>query len=101
MKAVNYTQVSMKAVGSPFDFSLDTVFDEQQDHYALMQSGWDCGGRVRGNLVYVTLRDDKVYIEYDGIERGISEELIKRGIPQEKIALAFLSPSNESAPVLA
>jgi hypothetical protein len=76
---------------------LDTVFDEQQDHYALMQSGWDRGMRVRGNLIYVTLRDDKVYIEYDGIERGISEELIRRGISKEKIVLAFLAPVGEQA----
>lgn len=75
---------------------LDTVFDEQQDHYALMQSGWDRGVRVRGNLIYVTLRSDKVYIEYDGIERGIHHELIKRGVPEEKIVLAFLSPSSEA-----
>lgn len=74
---------------------LDTVFDEQQDHYALMQSGWDRGVRVRGNLIYVVLRDNKVYIEYDGIERGISDELIRRGIPKEEIVLAFLSPSSE------
>ncbi|MCG8350889.1 MAG: XisI protein [Chloroflexales bacterium] len=75
---------------------LDTVFDEQQDHYALMQSGWDRGVRVRGNLIYVTLRDNKVHIEYDGIEHGISDELIRRGVPKEKIVLAFLSPSSES-----
>lgn len=74
---------------------LDTVFDEEQDHYALMQSGWDRGIRVRGNLIYLTLRDGKVYIEYDGIERGIRDELIRRGIPKERIVLAFLSPSPE------
>ena len=74
---------------------LDTVFDEQQDHYALMQSGWDRGLRVRGNLIYITLRGDKVYIEYDGIERGIGDELLRRGIPKDKIVLAFLSPSSE------
>jgi hypothetical protein len=51
--------------------------------------------RVRGNLIYVTLRDGKVYIECDGIERGIRDELVRRGIPQENIVLAFLSPSNE------
>lgn len=72
---------------------LDTVFDEQQGHYALMQSGWDSGVRVRGNLIYVTLHDDKVYIEYDGIECGIKDELVRRGIPEEQIVLAFLSPS--------
>ena len=79
------------------DIRLDTVFDEQQDRYALMQSGWDRGLRVRGNLLYLTLRDDKVWIEYDGMERGISEELIQRGIPKEKIIFAFLSPSKEKA----
>ena len=78
------------------DIRLDTVFDEQQDHYALMQSGWDRGVRVRGNLLYVTLHDDKIYIEYDGIEQGIRNELIQRGIPADKIVLAFLSPSSEA-----
>ncbi len=34
---------------------LDTVFGESQDHYALMQVGWDRGARIRGNLIYVTL----------------------------------------------
>lgn len=80
---------------------LDTVFDEQQDHYALMQSGWDRGVRVRGNLIYVTLDHNKVYIEYDGIEQGIRNELIRRGIPEEDIVLAFLSPANDAELLLA
>ena len=29
---------------------LETVFDEEQDRYALMQVGWDRGVRVRGTL---------------------------------------------------
>jgi hypothetical protein len=83
------------------DIRLDTIFDERQDHYALMQSGWDRGVRVRGNLIYVTLRGDKIYIEYDGTENGVSDELIKRGIPKDKIVFAFLSPTSEKDPVLA
>ena len=77
------------------DIRLDTIFDEQQGHYALMQSGWDRGVRVRGNLIYVILRGDKVYIEYDGIEQSIRHDLINRGIPEDKIVLAFLSPIDE------
>jgi hypothetical protein len=43
----------------------------------------------------VTLQEDKVHIEYDGIEHGISDELIRRGIPEDKIVLAFLTPTGE------
>ncbi len=72
------------------DIRLETIFDETQDRYGLMQVGWDRGRRVRGNLIYITLRNDKVYIEYDGIEHGISNDLIAGGIPEEKIVLSLL-----------
>jgi hypothetical protein len=70
---------------------LDPVFDDAHDRYALMQVGWNRGRRVRGNLIYVTLQEGKVYIEYDGIEQGITDELIQQGIPFEHIVLAFQS----------
>jgi XisI protein len=75
------------------DIRLDTVFDENQDHYALMQAGWDRGQRVRGNLIYVTLQNHQVWIEYDGMEQGITDDLIAAGIPSERIVLAFLPES--------
>lgn len=78
------------------DIRLDTVFDEAQERYALMQIGWDRGRRVRGNLIYVTLQDGKVWVEYDGMEPGITQDLIEGGIPEERIILAFL-PENQVA----
>lgn len=68
----------------------------------MKQVRWSCKRALNGhgNKSAAELLAEIPYA-YDGIERGISEELIKRGIPQEKIVLAFLSPSNESAPVLA
>ena len=72
------------------DIRLDTVFDEIGDRYALMQVGWDRGRRVRGNLIYITLEEGKVYIEYDGMECGITQNLIDQGIPENDIVLTFL-----------
>ncbi len=69
---------------------LDTVFDDTQDRYALMQTGWSQGRRVRGNLIYITLHDNRIYLEYDGMEQGITQDLIDRGVPSEQICLAFL-----------
>ena len=81
------------------DIRLDVVFDETHDRYALMQVGWDSGRRVRGNLVYITLHDDKVYVEYDGLERGITSELTSKGIPAHKVILAFLPESPTAAAI--
>ena len=71
------------------DVRLDTVFDEANDRYALMQVGWVRGRRVRGNLIYVTLGEGKVWIEYDGMEQGITQDLVDAGISQERIVFAF------------
>jgi XisI protein len=68
---------------------LDPVFDETNDRYALMQVGWDKQRRVRGNLIYLTIQNDRVFIEYDGTETGITDELVAAGIPRDNIVLAF------------
>jgi XisI protein len=71
------------------DIRLDPVFDEANERYALMQVGWDRQRRVRGNLIYVTIQKDRVFIEYDGTENGITDELVTEGIPRDNITLAF------------
>ncbi len=62
-----------------------------------MQVGWDRGRRVRGNLIYVTVGQDSVRVEYDGIEHGITEDLIRGGIPEDRIVLAYLPEMAQSA----
>ena len=100
----NYREIVKKTIGryaklrpSHGNIRLDTVFDEAQGRYALMQVGWDRGRRVRGNLIYVTVADEQVQIEYDGIEHGIINDLVSAGIPQEQIVLTFID--DERLPV--
>ncbi len=80
-----------KFVPSHGNIRLDTVFDDKQGRYALMQVGWDRDRRVRGNLIYITIQDGQVWVEYDGMEQGITQDLIKSGIAPERIVLKFVS----------
>jgi len=75
---------------------LEVVFDDIHQRYALMQVGWNRGQRVRGNLLYITLNNGQVWLEYDGIGYGISQELINQGIAEKDIILAYL-PQEEFA----
>ena len=41
---------------------------------------------MRGNLIYITLQDGKIQIEYDGMERGITQDLLAAGIDEGAIS---------------
>jgi hypothetical protein len=77
------------------EIRLDVVFDEEHDRYALMQTGWSGGRRVRGNLIYTTIESNQIRIEYDGMEKGITDDLIDRGVPIAQIVHAFLVEPKE------
>jgi XisI protein len=77
------------------EIRLDVVFDEEHDRYALMQTGWSGGRRVRGNLIYATIESNQIHIEYDGMEKGITDDLIDRGVPIAQIVHAFLVEPKE------
>lgn len=72
------------------DIRLEPIFDETNDRYVLMQTGWDQGHRVRGNLIFISLQDEEVHIEYDGIEHGVTDDLIRNGIPEDRIVLSYM-----------
>jgi hypothetical protein len=75
------------------EIQIQTVFDREQDHYLLMLVGWEGIRREHGCLVHVDLIDGKFWIQRDGTERGIAQELLDTGVPRDRIVLAFRSPA--------
>lgn len=75
----------------PSHGSIDTelIVDEQRDHYELMHVGWDGPRRVHGCVIHLDIRDGKVWVQYDGTNRPVAEELVEAGIPREDIVLGF------------
>lgn len=68
------------------------VIDAEHDLYLLISTGWAGHRRIRGTTLFLRLRDGQVWIEEDWTEEGISKELVKAGIPEVDIVLAFQSP---------
>ncbi|HSK03408.1 MAG TPA: XisI protein [Kofleriaceae bacterium] len=75
------------------DVQVEAIFDDAQGHYELMYAGWHGSRRIHGSVIHADIRDGKVWIQHDGTEQGIADDLVEAGIPKEHIVLAFHPPS--------
>ena len=81
------------ALGAPDETSEpQTLFDRNHDHYQLLEVGWDHSERIFQCIVHVDLKQNKIWIQRDLTETGITAELLERGVPKEDIVLAFHAP---------
>ena len=71
---------------------VETILDDENGHYELLHIGWDQWKRIHGCVIHIDVREDKIYIQHDGTEEGIADELIALGIPKDAIVLAFKHP---------
>ncbi len=74
------------------EFETQLLFDDEGGHYYLMRVGWDGLRRIHACLLHVDLKGQKIWIQRDGVEEGITQEFVARGVPKEDIVLAFHAP---------
>jgi hypothetical protein len=75
------------------DVELETIYDTTKDHYQLLSVGWNKHQRIHGSILHLDIRDNKIWVQYDGTEEGIANRLVELGVPQEDIVLGFHPPS--------
>jgi hypothetical protein len=71
------------------DIRTEAVVDRERDHYEVMQVGWNAGRRVHGSIIHIDIRDGKVWIEHNGTDARLGEELVAAGLPRNDIVLGF------------
>ncbi|MEB3212878.1 MAG: XisI protein [Leptolyngbyaceae bacterium] len=76
-------------LGETDDIQLETIIDAQNHHYLLVEVGWQNGRRIYGTLLHIDIIDQKLWIQQDGTEEGIADELVTLGIPKHQIVLGF------------
>lgn len=74
------------------EIDIEIVIDPRRDHYELLHVGFDGLRRVHGTVLHVDIRGEKIWIQYDGTDRPLAEELVRAGVPREAVVLAFYPP---------
>jgi hypothetical protein len=74
------------------EIEVEVIIDEQAGHYELLHNGWANGYRVHGAVIHIDIKGDKIWIQHDGTEYGVANNLVEAGVPKDKIVLAFKSP---------
>jgi XisI protein len=69
-----------------------TVFDTVYDHCQVVSVGWEGSQRLYGCLIHVDIKDEKIWIQYDGTEYSIAQELINSGVSPQSIVVAYHAP---------
>lgn len=79
---------------SPSDpIKSETIFDKEGDHYQLINLGWkDSSTRVYGCALHVDIIDGKIWVQHDGTEDAIADQLVAKGVPKKDIVLAYHAP---------
>lgn len=74
------------------DVEIQQIFDTENDHYQLVHAGWYKKQRQYGCIMHLNIKDGKIWIQHDGTEVGVANELVELGVPKDDIVLAYHPP---------
>jgi hypothetical protein len=70
----------------------EAIFDGEHDHYQLVNVGWQDETRIYGCILHIDILENKVWIQQNGTEFNIADELMEQGVERSDIVLGFQSP---------
>ncbi len=74
-------------------YECEIIADQEANRYLLTSQGWELRRRVHSCIIHIDIVGDKIWIQHDGTEYGIADELLKAGVTKNKIVLGFKSPT--------
>jgi len=74
------------------DVEVELIFDNERDRYQVVHTGWYGHRRIYGSIIHIDIQNEKIWIQHNGTETDIADELVALGVPKEDIVLAFQAP---------
>ncbi|NET39908.1 MAG: XisI protein [Cyanothece sp. SIO1E1] len=85
-------RASIKSANPAIETQL--IFDTERDHYQMVHTGWkDNTTRIYGCSVHVDIKDGKIWVQHDGSEIAIADQLAELGVSKQDIVLAYHAPN--------
>ena len=72
----------------------ELIMDDANGHYQVLQIGWKNRRRIHGTLFHADLVNGKVYLEHDGTDLALVDDLLEGGIPKHDIVMGFHPPAH-------
>lgn len=74
------------------NIKMELIADKEHDYYQLVSVGWDGDKRIHGCPLHLDINAGQVWVQHNGTEEDIGEELMQLGVAKEDIVLGFLPP---------
>jgi XisI protein len=98
-KLEQYQQAVQKLLQNYANFSrsddeveTELIFDTTNNHYQLVHLGWQGDRRIYGCIVHLDIKGSKIWLQHNGTENDLAEELVAMGVPKTDIVIGFQSP---------
>lgn len=89
-----YVEEIYRMAPSSEEVETQLIIDDERGHYLLYSVGWEGHHWVYGSFVHLDVKPTgRVWLQHDGTDLGVAEELVRRGIPKDEIVIGFQKPS--------
>lgn len=74
------------------EIEVQTIFDTVRDHYQIVYLGWKQKRWIHTCVIHIDIKQEKIWIQWNGTEKDIAAELVANGVRKEDIVLGFQTP---------
>jgi XisI protein len=75
------------------DLETQIIFDTENDHYLLLDIGWDKKRRVHNCIFHFDIKDGKIWLQENNTDVEVDQELVEMGISKQELVVGFHHPS--------
>jgi hypothetical protein len=75
------------------EIEVELIFDTENDHYLLLDIGWQKSHRVHDCIFHFDIKDDKIWLQENNTDLEVDEDFAEMGISSDEIVVGFHHPS--------